>query len=365
MTWRTLALLAVVGTVLHEPIQALAAPSGKPFTVAKHPVDASAKDAVAAKEKAHGEGQQSAFRALLKRLVPVTAYNRLVRLKQANAADLVDGIAVRSEQNSGTEYIASLDYAFSAEGVRALLRREGVPFVDTQAPEAVIVAVVREGGVEGSPRAQNAWAASWQDLDLDNTVSPLRLEAWKPALPGKTQQMLSEGNGQADRTLSGAYGGRPVVVAVAEVDAAQKRLTVILAGRDAVGSLSLKRSYRLADGDLAYTMELAAVVALGTIEGRWKAVNAQSRGGESVMAAPGSAVHLQVEFAGPAQWYEIRQQLLDTPGVEDVREESVSARMAEVSLSFPGGPEQLARALAPRGLNLQGAGGSWLLRSSY
>ncbi len=340
-----------------------AAPSGKLFTVAKHPVDATAKDAVTAKEKAHGEGQQSAFRALLKRIVPVTAYNRLTRLKQSNAADFVDGVAVRSERNSNTEYIASLDYAFAGQSVRDLLKREGVPFIDTQAPEAVIVPLVREGGGEASPRAQTLWANAWKDLDLDNTVTPLSLEAWKPKLPQDTLTTVSEGSGGADRLLSGEYGGRPVVVAVAEVDTAKKRVDVTLAGRDAVGSLALKRGYRMADGDLAYTMELAAVVALGTLEGRWKAVNAQSRGGVNVMTGPGATVHLEVEFSSLAQWNDVRQRLLDTPGVEDVRVESVSARLAEVSLSFPGGAEQLAQTLAPRGLSLEGAGGSWLLRS--
>ncbi len=77
---------------------ALAAnPSDRVFTVANYPVDARAKDAVAAKEKAHADGQQAALGALLKRLVPVTAYNRIARLKKVNAASIMDGVAVRSE----------------------------------------------------------------------------------------------------------------------------------------------------------------------------------------------------------------------------------------------------------------------------
>ncbi len=50
-----------------------AAPRDKVYTIANYPVEATAKDAVAAKEKAHADGQQAALGALLKRLVPVTA----------------------------------------------------------------------------------------------------------------------------------------------------------------------------------------------------------------------------------------------------------------------------------------------------
>ncbi len=94
----------------------------------------SAENAVAAKEKALADGQQAAFRSLLKRLIPVTAYPRAKRLASVKAADLIEGVRVRAERNSSTEYIASFDFSFQAKGVRDLLRREGIPFTDDQAP---------------------------------------------------------------------------------------------------------------------------------------------------------------------------------------------------------------------------------------
>ncbi len=50
------------------------APPDAVFTVANYPVEARADNAVAAKDRALADGQQAAFRSLLKRLVPVTAY---------------------------------------------------------------------------------------------------------------------------------------------------------------------------------------------------------------------------------------------------------------------------------------------------
>src|SRR5882724_4780838 len=61
------------------------------FTVGNYPVEARADNAVAAKTQALADGQQAAFRSLLKRLVPVTAYPRIRRLASVKAGDLIDG----------------------------------------------------------------------------------------------------------------------------------------------------------------------------------------------------------------------------------------------------------------------------------
>jgi hypothetical protein len=327
-------------------------------------VEARAKDAVAAKERAHGEGQQAAFRSLLKRIVPVTAYDRLKRFPAIKAGDLVDGMSVRQERNSSTEYIASLDFTFRAEGVRALLRREGVPFIDVQAPELLVVPVVRDPAGAVMPTSAT-WTDAWQGLDLEHTLTPVKLAALKPAIGADVLRQLSEGDVAGERALARAYGTDLVVAALAELDADGKRVNVLLTGADAVGPIRLKRSYRLSGGDLAYGVEMAAVVSLGVLEGRWKAVQMRARGGLGALAGPGDGVHLQVEFAGHAQWNDIRRALLETPGVDDVRVEAVSARSADVSLKFPGGAEPLAERLAAQGLRLQNIGGSWSLRMGF
>ena len=62
-----LAALAVFSTLAAQA-------SDNVYTVANYPIEAQAENAVAAKEKALADGQQAAFRSLLKRLIPVTAY---------------------------------------------------------------------------------------------------------------------------------------------------------------------------------------------------------------------------------------------------------------------------------------------------
>ena len=126
---RVAGLGAVVTGLLYAAMAAgaaHAAATDTAFTIGNYPVDATAANAVAAKERALADGKQAAFRSLLKRLVPVTSYKRISKLANVKAADLIDGVSVRSERNSSTQYIANLDFAFQPSAVRTLLQREGI-----------------------------------------------------------------------------------------------------------------------------------------------------------------------------------------------------------------------------------------------
>lgn len=363
------AVIAFAGSLAAAPLQ------DKVFTVANYPVDATAKNAVEAKDKAIADGQQAAFRSLLKRIVPVTAYNRLDKLKETKASEYLDGFAVRSEQNSPTQYIASLDFSFQADAVRDLLRREGVPFIDTQSQKTILIPVTRDAVPAAAPAdaapdsplraAGGTWNAVWKGLDLDNTLTPLRVETLKPVIHADTLKMLLSGDSNGNRILAGEYKNNEIVVAIAEADPAGKRLNVTLTGLDATGPIYWKRAYRLADGDLDYTMELAAVVTLGVLEGRWKAAQASGIGGVGAIPGSGADIAVAVEFQSLSEWNDIRGRLLDMPGIDDVRVGAVSARSAEMSFKYPGGPGLLANELGPQGLTLRNTGSGWLLRSSY
>lgn len=353
---------------------------GNVFTVGNYPVEARAADAVAAKDRAIQDGQQAAFRSLLKRLVPVTAYSRLKTIKTRPAAGLIEGFRVRSERNSSTEYIASYDFAFLAEGVVRLLEAEGIPYVDKQAPRIVVVPVYRAGGQPPSVLAEavDTWTYAWRGLDLDNTLTPIRLAEAKRELHADTIAGALKGDGATHRILAGEYQTSLVVLAVLEPSADGKRATVTLSGQDSVGPLFLQRKYRL-DGDLAYASELAAVISLGVIEGRWKSANghlATARVSKAALpgaaldgpgtagppAPAGSLIEVSVAFQGMSEWQQISSRLSATPGVSDIDVRGLSSRGARMALSYPGGGDALQRALQAQGLQLrQAPTGGWVL----
>lgn len=331
------------------------------YTVAAYPVDAVASDAVTAKQKALAEGQQAAFRSLLKRLVPVTAYDQLERLKQVDAHELIEGVSVRDERTSATQYIASLDFSFRPEPIRDLLRSEGVPFVDEQAPAVTMIpiylpAAAGQGSAPAalSPaRGSRMWREVWSGLDLKHALTPITLGDAKAELTAEVIQQLVDGDGSALGTLSKAYGSSLVILAVAQPDLAAKRLNVALTGRDAVGAFVLKRSYRLSLDDPLYTGELAAVIALGILEGRWKATKFDNG---TVSAGFGGAlipVQMIVEFRNLRQWQQMQQRITMLPGLEGMQVGGLSARGADVTVMYPGGPEALAQALTAQGFGVR------------
>ena len=360
--WQLAAMVAALSAAL-APAPA-AAQSPNVFTVGNYPVEARAQDAVAAKEKAIADGQQAAFRSLLKRLTPVTAYKALDGLRSVQAANLIEGIAVRSERNSTTTYTASLDFSFDGRRVRELLQQRGIPFVDEQAAATAVVLVVAALQAAGSSAALSAksWRDAWAGLDLDNGLAPVRLHERPPAL---TAEMLKDSMTNPEAPLRAiavlAKSGQALLV-VAEPDAAARRLHVTLSGTDAVGQFVLRRSWRMDPADPAYAAELAAVVALGTLEGRWKAT--RSRGAAPLPSAGAALqpVQMFVEFRNIQEWQGLRRQLTDMPGVSDFVVGGLSSRSADVALRYPGGGGALSAALSQVGIELRPNGGAWLAR---
>lgn len=377
------AAIVIAVSVLTAGIdRAAAAKADAAYTIGNYPVEASDKNAVAAKDKALSDGQKAAFRALLKRIVPVTAYKQISRLSTVNAGDLISGVSVRSERNSATDYIASLDFSFQAGAVRSALQSQGVPFVDEQAGAVTVIPVMTQGNPPETKSDTGSWRAAWKGLDLDNTLTPVTLEALKPVIHADTIKMLVNGDDNGLRILANEYGSQRVVLAIFETDLAAKKVIVTLTGRDAAGPILLKRSYRVSDGDLSYTAELAAVVALGVLEGRWKVIKSNPSAGAQTAAyqaeqpvwaanqplngqGAGDPVSFVAEFNDPAQWNDIRTQILDTPGVDSVSITTMTDHNAEVALRFPGGASALSNAVGGRGLSLINVGRGWVLRATY
>lgn len=336
------------------------------FTVGNYPVEARAQDAVTAKEKAIAEGQQAAFRSLLKRLAPVTAYKTLVNLKSVQAANLIEGIAVRSERNSTTSYTASLDFTFDARRVRELLQQRGIPFVDEQAPVTAIVLVVMPpatgAGGSGGLSAK-AWRDAWAGLDLDNGLAPVKLHERPQALTADTLKSAMTNPEAPLRAIAVLAKSGQALLTVAEPDIGARRLHVTLSGTDAVGKFVLRRSWRMDPADPVYAAEFAAVVALGTLEGRWKATRARGSAPQPLAGAPLQAVQVYVEFRSAQEWQGLQRQLRELPGVSDFVVGGISARSADVALRYPGGGGALSPALDAVGIELRSTGGAWLARA--
>lgn len=333
---------------------------GDIFTVANYPVQAEAKDAVTAKQQALSSGQEAAFSSLLRRLVPVTRYAALRSLPKDKASDYLDGVAITNERNSRTFYEANLNLTFREEPIRKLLDEAGIPFVDDQSKPVTVVLLYQPpreqvGSPEyGAAQGDELWRSVWRGLDLKNSLSPVKLESLRPGIGSETIDSLTAQRSDGVQALASAYGVPLVVLAAIRPEPSRGRLTLRLAGQDAVGPFAITRDLRFAPADFAYTVELAAVISMGILEGRWKAVS-EPAGMVSVSAEPGAGsgnIQVLVQFGSLADWNRLRGTIETTPGVRNVEINGLSTRNAVINLTFRGGAAAFSEAIAGQGLSV-------------
>jgi hypothetical protein len=383
-----------IGIVLGVALGALTAVSSSPaaaqsdivYQVSNYPVSAVAADAVTAKERALEEGQRDAFRYLLKRLVDVTAYRKLPKLPAKSVEDMLSDVSVSDEQNSATEYIATLDYHFRADSVRQFLTASGLPYTDEQS-EAIAV-VAKYLGPEDGSNGESAWREAWAGLDLAHALTPIKLTEPGASANNEVFRALANGQSRAYGIVEAEADADRVVVALAEAVEDGRKLKVTLAGKDRVGPIRLVRTYTIQDGDLAYTAETAAIIALGVLEGRWKRVKARPGFGAGAQGdfgtgfdglsslspygtmataesdAAGGGIRVRAQFEGLGDWQQIRGRLGAVAGVQAVKVGALSAQSADVTIYFPGDVNALQAALAAQGLSLDGDGRELVLRSN-
>ncbi len=349
--------LAVFGVLLIVGTGQVQAKGSPVYTVAKVDVEAEAKDAVEAKQIAINEGQQAALRALLKRLTPASAHQRLPILEDQMVERMIDGFSVRRESNSSTRYIASLDFSFEPGAVRDILNRFGLPYAEEQAPPVVLLPVMTEaGGVKTG--SGNLWSEALEGVDTEHALAAIRLTPPRAELaPG---MIANPGSPEVLQTLRQQYRTDALILALAEVDAQRTKLRLRLIGQDSVGNFYVDHAYPITGQDVGEAAKFAAKVVVGIVEGRWKSTRLASLGiGTAAGEAPANleTVALSVQFSGLKQWQSMRQRLQRIPGLQNLDVQSLNARGAAISLEFAGGAERLAQAVQSQGLLISQQGG--------
>ena len=362
------------------------------YTVSGFPIAAQAKDAVTAKKQAMDDGQIRAFRSLLKRIVPVTSYGRLPKLKLNHVQDMIEGFSIKSEQNSRTEYLATLEFKFRQAHIRQLLKSYGVPYVDAQAPKMLVIPhylaawpSAEGAGIAVAPTAEDGdaaerdekaardekilksrqrdWVRAWRDLDLKHALVPVALKAMHGKIHSDTINDLALGKEDALKIVLDEYEAKNILIALAG-PGKDGRMAVRFIGADRIGRFNLSRGYRVYDDDFLYTAELASIVGLGVLEGRWKSVKASKV--STTAQQPWStqeAIRVEVEFSGLYEWQQIRQKLSQMSSIDELKIGRLSARGADLSLSHSGSVAGLQSTLRAQGLILEDRGGQYSLRN--
>ena len=345
------------------------------YEVAKISVDTTAADAVAARTMGMAEAQARAIRTVLQRLVPAGAEVQLPELSNEDIEGLVNGVSIRSEQNSTTRYIATLDVSVSEQGIKRLLHDYGVPYSEERAPSISILPILVQGG---SIQSDEDWRRAWDDLDLAHSMTPATILRARPELSFDAVKAVLAGDAQALESMQAEYGYGALVLAVGEV--AGGKFVTRLAGADGVGALDYGQSEALGGNAKAAQRE-AAALAFAVIENRWKMSQSGEQpatevryeeGGVDPPAAAGEPsgktevprnVVAMVEFQGLKDWQDIRGRLMQVVGIQALEVNSLSARGASITFDYAGPLGRLQTALGQNGFVFDERDGTFVLRS--
>ena len=161
---RMLMTLAIAGLIVWWPLTfAQAQTAADVFQVSRISVDATAADAVAAREQALLQGQIEGLHRLLRRLAPTAEHGRLPAVGAAEIQRYVQNFEISDEQVASNRYLAHLTVRYDPDAVRTLLQGEGLSYAETVSEPLVVLPVYQ---VPGGPRLwpeDNPWWQAWAD----------------------------------------------------------------------------------------------------------------------------------------------------------------------------------------------------------
>jgi hypothetical protein len=302
--------------------------------------------------------------------VPLSAYAQLPALGRDDIEGMVEGVSIRSEQNSATRYLAVLDVSVSEAGVKQLLENQGIAYSEARAPSISILPLVIAGGSVKDEGPEGWWQA-WEDLDLSHSVTPASILKPRSNLDVETLKSVLAGDAQALATMQGDYGYGPLVIAVG--DAADGKFVTRLAGADSVGAINYGHTDKLSGADAKAAARNAAATAFAIMENRWKethiqvapAIEANYEEGKEAKPAgkaevPRNVVAM-VEFSGLKDWQDIRGRLMNVAGIQALEVNSLSARTASITFDYAGSLDRLQTVLNQSGFRLEDRDGNFVL----
>lgn len=358
-----LALVVMMVGVAGTPAPAqVPDPYTDPYIVRGLSVDVTADSASAARARALEQAEREAFARLYRRLTAAGAGGPVPEVGDDALDELIQGVEIEREQSSAVRYVAELAVRFWPDAVTAFLEGEGVAAVAPPDRPVVVVPVVRRAGApllwEDRTEWRNAWEAAMPAVGLLPIVVPFGDLGDIAAI--SAEEALDGDRGGLER-IAAQHDADDVIVAVLEAVAGPlpspalpdpthdgSGATGVAAGVAATwyrGGTEVARE-RFPRPDGALTQAVARV-------GRWMEQVWKSDT-TSPAAAPLARGTLQVLLTAGSltDWVRARRGLEAEPLVERAEPVALAPRRGQLAVVHRGTPEDLAAALARRGLRL-------------
>jgi hypothetical protein len=354
---RLLAIVVGVGSLLLAGDARAAGPDA--FTVAGVPVDATAANAVAAREAARLDGERRAIRILLERLTLASDQGRLPRVSDQALPNLVRDFEVAGERSSGVRYLAEYTFRFRPDGVRALLRNAGIPFTETLSKPVVVLPVLqRSDGGTVLWDDPNPWREAWANRTVPDGLVPFTVplgDVEDIAAIDASRAIAADPAALA--AIAARYDAGDALIAVATLQPTGElgvslRRVVPGGGASVIPAGTYKPN---PDEKPAAMMQRAVTASATAVAEAWKHETMLDTSQQGTLTA-------QVPVGDLGDWIAVRNALSGIPAITGNDLVSLAKDGASVTLHYLGDPDRLRLALAQHDLALSGGEGSWTLQ---
>ena len=325
------------------------------YTIGGIDVDASAADAIKAREQGIQEAKRQAVRQLVDRLVAAEDRGHVPPLDDARLNDMIRGVEFVRERSVPNRYIATLNVVFAADQAKAWLAASGAKIVETVARPALVIPLWKgAAGVEPLD-SLNVWREGWRTLDTAGSAVPVTVlrgdQIDQNALSAEEAYV---GDVAALARLNERYRAPTIVVAIVDGDKDAGSLTVGGVRYDMQTGARSEIAKATVDG--AGQLAEAAKKMHTQLDEQWRSIAVVHRDSQD-------ALDVTVPIRALGDWVQVRQRLGAVPAVKSVIVRSLEADRAELHLEYFGTSEELQRTLAQAGLRLENDAGQWRLQA--
>lgn len=350
-------LLAIAPRLLVAALALIAVPlplaaQDSVYTVSGVPVDATAATANEAREQAIAQAHVAAMQALLQRLVVDGDRTRLPQFSPDQIAQYVRDFSVANEKAASGRYIADFTFRFNSASMRTLFQQYGVRFAETQSKPLVVLPLWGSDQAFVLWEETNPWLAAWAGRSFDEGLVPLTIPLGDLG-DVSTISSAQAVSGDVERMsqLAARYGAGGVLVAQASPlgdEAAGDASVGVTISRLAEGRfepVGVETFQQRPDEDMSALLTRAAQGVAAAEEARWRDANLLNFGSRQT-------VLVRVPITDLDSWLQVRRRLESVAMVVAADLRYLRRDRADLSLTFMGDEEQLARALAQNDLRL-------------
>jgi Uncharacterized protein conserved in bacteria (DUF2066) len=368
--YRMLMALGLAGLLAWGPASSARAQNGAQlFQVSGIEVDATAADAVAAREQALLQGQIEGLRRLMRRLVPAEEHARLPSVGPAEIERYVQNFEIADEQVASNRYLAQLTVRYEPDAVRQLLQGAALSYAETVSEPIVVLPVYRTSeGAQLWPDDNPWWQAWAEHLDAERLLRLVLPLGDLQDMSTVTADQAMIGDPDALAALGQRYGGDDVLVVIATsrggaatgptgqaAAAAGPPVLELETRRSGVQQANPAETFVGSPGQMLDDLMAEAVIGLqDTLDERWKNANLLRYDQAGVMV-------VDIPIARLSDWVEISRGLEGLTEVADVEIATFARDKVRAQIRYIGDQVRLEEALGRIGLGLSREGESWLL----